>query len=233
MRVWVLLLKIAAVVALQPPAARRPQPTVRREAFGRLKNPFDRRPGATVGKVQIALANEKGQASKFVAEEVQRFNSRTARGVANFVSSVCTGLCRRDSSWLYAACEGQFFGGGEVERSEHERYYNRLVNAEAAKFEKEYLPTAADIAREDQLLPGGICVVSIVVALEGNLDDLFLATPSSAPSLRNILYDLASAVEVDEGEELYNAEVLWTPSSPSETLLREDMLIDFPELLAI
>jgi len=32
---------------------------------------------------------------------------------------------------------------------------------------------------------------------------------------------------------VYNAEVLWTPSSADEALFKDEMLVDFPELLAL
>jgi len=202
--------------------------------FDRLRNPFDGRPGATIGLLQVALTNEKAQTSKFVGEEARKLDGASARGLARFISNVCTGLCRRETSWLYASSKAEYFDGGATERSEHERYYNRLVNAEAAKFEKEYTPTAAELAKaSSEDVPGGLCVVSVVVALEGDLRDVFDGASSSVGSLRRAFNDLASAATVQGGEELYNAEVLWTPSSPDEALLRDDMLLDFPELLAI
>lgn len=213
------------------PSRKDHRPLVRRAAFFK-KNPFDRRPGATVGKLQVALANGNWQVSKFVGEEARAMNGNSAAGLADFVSAVCTGLCRKQADWLYAAEMHDVFGGGAVERNEHERYYNRLVNAEAAKFDKEYLPTAAELASAaDQ--PGGLCVVSIVCALEGDVTDIFEGAPMSTPALRNALTDLAGAVQIDDGYNLYNAEVLWTPSSAEETLLKEDTILDFPELLAL
>lgn len=204
---------------------------VRRDAFLK-KNPFDRRPGATVAKVQVALSNSNWLVSQFVGDKARSMDGETAQGLANFISDICTGLARRQRDWLYAAEEHEFFGGGAVERAEHERCYNRFVSAEAAKFEKEYLPTAADIKQANEQ-PGGICVISIVCALEGDFVDLFESAPSSIPSLLNALTDLAGAVQIDGGYNLYNGEVLWTPSSPDEALFKEDVLLDFPELMAL
>lgn len=204
---------------------------VRRDAFLK-KNPFDRRPGATVAKVQVALSNSNWLVSRFVGEKARSMDGDTAQGLADFISDICTGLARRQSDWLYAAEQHEFFGGGAVERAEHERCYNRFVSAEAAKFEKEYLPTAAEMKQANEQ-PGGICVVSIICALEGDFVDLFESAPSSIPSLLNALTDLAGAVQIDGGYNLYNGEVLWTPSSPDETLFKEDVLLDFPELMAL
>lgn len=211
-----------------------PSPREKRIVRDVLKrNPFDRRPGATVGKLQVALANGNWQASKMIGDAARKMNGNTAQGLADFIEKVCTDLCRLSSDWLYAAEEHDVFGGGAVENSEHERYYNMLVNKEAAKFDKEYMPTAADMEAEAKAQPGGICVVSVVAALEGDLEDIFRNAPSSVRTLNNALTDLAGAAQINDGYNLYNAEVLWTPSSPDETLLREDAILDFPELILL
>eukprot|EP00635_Sarcinochrysidales_sp_CCMP3193_P005808 CAMPEP_0118902138 /NCGR_PEP_ID=MMETSP1166-20130328/7558_1 /TAXON_ID=1104430 /ORGANISM="Chrysoreinhardia sp, Strain CCMP3193" /LENGTH=239 /DNA_ID=CAMNT_0006841339 /DNA_START=36 /DNA_END=755 /DNA_ORIENTATION=+ len=198
-----------------------------------LRNPFDDRPGATVGLVQVALTNEQAQATKFIGDAARKLDSSSARGLARFVSEVCTGLCRRQDAWLYAHSTASYFGPGAAERQEHERYYNRMVNAEAVKFEKEYLPSAAELAKAEEDGSGGLCVISLVVAIEGDVRDIFEGSSSSIRSLRAALTDLSATANVDGGYALYNAEVLWTPSSPKESLLRDEMLLDFPELLAL
>ena len=201
--------------------------------FDKLKNPFDSRPGATVGLVQVALNDEKAQTSKFIAETARSLNANSARGLARFVEQICTGLSRRDDDWAYATASAKYFKGSQAEKSDHERYYNRLVNVEASKFEKEYLPSAADLAKAKDERSSGFCVVSLVVALEGDLTTIFDGAASSITNLRVALGDISAAASVDDGYALYNAEVLWTPSSPDETLLRDEMLLDFPELLAL
>mmetsp|Transcript_7743 Transcript_7743/g.11718 ORF Transcript_7743/g.11718 Transcript_7743/m.11718 type:complete len:257 (+) Transcript_7743:12-782(+) len=197
------------------------------------KNPFDRRPGATIGLLQVAMTNEKALASKFLGDEAKRLDARSARGLSMFVESICTGLSRRDDSWVYAHTSEKWFNGAEAERNDHERYYNRLTNKEAAKFEKEYIPSSQELKEASDDVAGGYCVASLIVALEGDLRSIFQGAANSVTDFRYALADLAAAATVDDGYSLFNAELLWTPSSPQETLLREDMLLDFPELLAL
>jgi len=42
---------------------------------------------------------------------------------------------------------------------------------------------------------------------------------------------LAGDVQAERGELLIAAEVLWTPSEPDEVVLRQDMFLDYPELM--
>ena len=207
-------------------------------AFGgfqlpKIDNPFDSRPGVTVGKLQVALANEDMRATKVVAQAAARFESdRSRRALPDFVNDVATQLCRRRGDWLYASCAGERFDGGAVDRDDHEVAYNRLVNAEAAKFEVERMPSQGEL---ESTAAGvrGMCVVSLVVALEGDLLDAFTDAARSEASLSDALADVAAACLVRGGDALYNAEVLWTPSSADEALFKDDALLDFPELLQL
>ena len=85
-------------------------------AFGgfqlpKIDNPFDSRPGVTVGKLQVALANEDMRATKVVAQAAAKFESdRSRRALPDFVNDVATQLCRRRGDWLYASCAGERFG---------------------------------------------------------------------------------------------------------------------------
>ena len=231
------MLKFLVVVALAdglvvaPPRIERARPL--KGLFDKFKNPFDDRPGATVGLLQVALLNDDAKTTKFVGDAARKLDSSSSRGLSRFVEGICNGLSRRSNDWMYAHCASTYFGPGSCERSEHERYYNRVVNTEAVKFDKEYLPTSADLAKAatSDKTALGYCVVSLVIALEGDLRDIFDA--SSITDLRQSFSDVAAAATVDAGDALYNAEVLWTPSSPDESLFREDLLLDFPELSKI
>lgn len=202
--------------------------------FESFENPFDDRPGAAVGKLQVALSNSDMESSRFLADAARSLgDSPSPRALAKFVGDVATGLCRRSDAWMYASCESRTFNGDAVEKSEHERYFNRLVNVEAAKFEKEYVPTREELERPGDAARG-MCVVSLVVALENTaMAELFDRAATSERAMTEALRDLAAAALVRNGEELLNAEILWTPSSPDEALFRDEMLLDFPELLAL
>ena len=199
----------------------------------KLENPFDERPGATVGKLQVALANEDMVATKIVAEAAETFErDRSRRALPNFISTVATALCRQGDAWLYAACSGERFDPGRVERDDHERAYFKLVDTEAAKFEVERTPSTDELERTRSGVRG-MCVVSIVVVLEGDLTTVFEGAADSEQKMRDALTDLGGACLVRGGDALYNAEVLWTPSSADEALFKDEALVDFPELMAL
>ena len=226
----------ACAAALSPtPTATPRQRLGTRRSFGGFKfeNPFDDRPGATVGKLQIALANEDMSATRVVADCAARFErDRSHAALPKFIADVATSLARRADAWLYAASVGERFDPGRVERYDHETAYENLVNAEAAKFEEERTPSSAELEQTSEGVRG-MCVVSIVVCLEGDETELFADAAASEPRLRTALRDLATRCGVQGGDLVYNAEVLWTPSSADEALFKDEMLVDFPELLAL
>ena len=218
-----LSIRVAALAACAAALAPTPTATPRqrlgtRRSFGGFKlpnieNPFDDRPGATVGKLQIALANEDMSATRVVADCAARFErDRSRAALPKFIADVATSLARRADAWLYAASVGERFDPGRVERYDHETAYENLVNAEAAKFEEERTPSSAELERTSEGVRG-MCVVSIVVCLEGDETELFADAAASEPRLRTALRDLATRCGVQGGDLVYNAEVLWTPSS--------------------
>jgi uncharacterized membrane protein len=75
-------------------------------------------------------------------------------------------------------------------------------------------------------------VVTLVLALRGESLKRFQLERSvnSASAVRSVLQQLASDTTTDEGENVLGAEILWTPEEPWETLDRNDIIADFPEL---
>ena len=127
----------ACAAALSPTPTATPRQRLRtRRSFGGFKlpnieNPFDDRPGATVGKLQIALANEEMSATRVVADCAARFErDRSRAALPKFIADVATSLARRADAWLYAASVGERFDPGRVERYDHETAYENLVNAD-------------------------------------------------------------------------------------------------------
>ena len=89
----------ACAAALAPTPTATPRQRLRtRRSFGGFKfeNPFDDRPGATVGKLQIALANEDMSATRVVADCAARFErDRSRAALPKFIADVATSLARR------------------------------------------------------------------------------------------------------------------------------------------
>jgi len=235
-RCWVALCVVQSAAALRPAARRSPART--RRPFGDFKlpsfeNPFDDRPGATVGALQVALANRDMAATMVVARAADRFaGDRSRAALPNFVANVATELRRRSDSWLYAAATVERVDPGRVERGDHERAYNRLVDREAAKFDVERTPTAAELDATGGGVKG-LCVVSLVFALEGDRAGDLAGAAASEAAMRDAVAAVAAAGAVRGGAELYNAEVLWTPSDAEEPLFAPEMVLSFPELLAL
>ena len=113
-----LSIRVAALAACG--AALAPTPTApprqrlgTRRSFGGFKlpnieNPFDDRPGATVGKLQIALANEDMAATRVVADCAARFErDRSRAALPKVIADLATSLARRADAWLYAASAGE------------------------------------------------------------------------------------------------------------------------------
>ena len=91
--------------------------------------PFDDRPGATVGKLQIALAKEDMAATRVVADgALGRDRSRAA--LPKVIADVATSLARRAGAWFYAASVGERYDPDRVERYDHEAAYENVVNAD-------------------------------------------------------------------------------------------------------
>ena len=92
--------------------------------------PFDDRPGATVGKLQIALANEDMAATRVVADCALRAR-REPRRFAEIHRGRGHSLARRADAWLCAASVvRERFDPDRVERYDHEAAHENLVNAD-------------------------------------------------------------------------------------------------------
>jgi len=50
---------------------------------------------------------------------------------------------------------------------------------------------------------------------------------------KEVLSSIAADVMVDEGYCVNAMEAFWTPSDPKETMTKQEMIIDFPELLPL
>lgn len=74
--------------------------------------------------------------------------------------------------------------------------------------------------------------MSIVVEIEGD-ETKFDGAGYSFSGTQEILSGLASDVMVQDGDCLNAVEVFWTPSEPDEVLGKEDIILDFPELITL
>jgi uncharacterized membrane protein len=53
----------------------------------------------------------------------------------------------------------------------------------------------------------------------------------SIAGTRNVLSSIASDVMVDKGNCVNAVELFWTPGDPNEVLTKQDLILDFPDLI--
>jgi hypothetical protein len=76
---------------------------------------------------------------------------------------VALSLVRKSDDWVASSSSTQNFLGNQAD-ADCETFYNRAVNTELAKFEKEYVPPPGSPAAG----PATIVVVSLLCALRGD-----------------------------------------------------------------
>lgn len=185
--------------------------------------------GITVGMVQVSLqANERGSSSVFsMLEKAARNAGETEPELAEMTNEVCMALLRRSDEWTAACSKSQWFSENDAGKAES--FYNELANAEAAKFEKEYIPGAGS----DEKAGGPTqVVVSLVIEIQGD-NTKFEGAGFSLTGTKEVLSSIASDCLVDEGYCMNAVEVFWTPSESTEVLAKTDLIVDFPELIDI
>lgn len=223
---WFSITVTAFVVQKPWGQTRHVQTTRQLDMFGKMfeeSGPLGK--GITVGKVQVALnCPERGPSSIYglLASE-SRAMSDDPYDLATFCRDVCLALLRKKDDWTAACSQSQWFS--EKDAGKAESLYNEWTNREAAKFEKEYVP-------ESESDKGGptVLVVSIIVEIQGD-ETKFDGAGFSFSGTVDVLNALASDCMVEEGECLNAVEVFWTPSESDEVLTKQDLLMDFPELI--
>lgn len=182
--------------------------------------------GITVGKVQVALTSKnRSDRSIFgLLEDHASLDSDSNEDLSRMANDVCLDLMRKEDDWVAACSTGKWFS--EKDGGKAESYYNELANNEAAKFEKEYLPD------EDDEEVGGptLVVVSLILEIQGD-STKFDGAGYSISQTREVLASIASDCLIDDGYCVNAVEALWTPSDREEILSKEDISLDFPELI--
>jgi len=100
---------------------------------------------------------------------------------------------------------------------------NRLVVVERAKWESEQRALTRTAPGQPTYM-----VATLVVLLRSGTA---LPAISSAADLREAIQSLAAEVSVEDN--LLGAELLWTPEDANDVMDRDDMFLNFPELVTI
>lgn len=183
--------------------------------------------GITVGKVQVALNSYDRSSTSITGmlEQKTRDIGDSPEELSQLTNDVCLALLRKNDEWIAAASESQHFKTDDAGKAES--LFNDWSNREASKFDKEYVP-----GTDSKETGGGptIVVVSLVVEMQGD-ETNFDGAGYSNTKTRDVLASVAADCLVDEGYCLNAAEVFWTPGAKDEVLTKNDVILDFPELI--
>ena len=147
-------------------------------------------------------------------------DTETYEGLQSLVSDTCLALLRSSNDWLAGRTESETAGllSNDVDAS-----YNRLVVKERAKWEVEQRALTRTAPGQPTYM-----VATLVVLLRS-------ATPlkpiSGVADLRDAVQSLAAEVSVDDN--LLGAEVLWTPEDANDVMDRDELFLNFPELVSV
>jgi len=182
--------------------------------------------GITVGSIQVALrSSDRSESSIFgLLEDHSNLESDANEDLARMANDVCLDLMRKSDSWVSACSTSKWFSQNDAGKAES--YYNTLANNVATKFEKEYVPD------EDNEEVGGptLIVVSLVLEIQGD-STKFDGAGYSIAQTKEVLASIASDCLIDDGYCVNAVEALWTPSERNEVLSKNDIVLDFPELI--
>ena len=186
--------------------------------------------GITVGKVQVALNSYDRSDSSItgIIEDRTEDSDDSPEALSQLTNDVCLALLRKKDDWIAASSESQHFKTDDAGKAES--LFNDWSNREASKFEKEYIPSSGK--GEEVVVGGGptIVVVSLVIEIQGD-ETNFEGAGYSAAKTRDVIASIAADCLVDEGYCLNAAEVFWTPGEKNEVLTKNDIIIDFPNLI--
>ena len=141
-------------------------------------------------------------------------------GLQALVSDTCLAMLRSSQDWLAGRTASSTAG---LLSNDVEPTYNKLVVQERSKWESEQRSLRRDAPGQPTYL-----VATLVVLLRKGRA---LPEISSTSDLREAIQQLASEVAVEDN--LIGAEVLWTPEDNNDVMDRDDMFLNFPELVVV
>lgn len=147
-------------------------------------------------------------------------DTNSAEGLQSLVSDTCLAILRSSNDWLAARTESETAG---LLKNDVESTYNRLVIKERSKWEVEQKALTRTAPGQPTYM-----VATLVVLLRNGKS---LAPVSTNADLRDSLQSLAAEVSVVDN--LLGAEVLWTPEDTNDVMDRDELFLNFPELVSI
>lgn len=222
-----------------PSCAVTPQLTLRstvRHGAGSMQMGWFSGPPMAVSKIQVAVqCDTRGPTSVLgaIADIADEADTETDEGLEELVSDVALALLRNEMDWISASSETVQVKNED----EGEDAFSEMSMKERAKIERETVNLVAgrdkskDRAEETDINAIGkptVAIVTIIVALEGKE----LPKVTDRKSLKKCLTMLGGS-DILGASALLASEVMWTPEEPWEVLQKDDLYLDFPELMPL
>jgi len=147
-------------------------------------------------------------------------DSNSYEGLQELCSDTCLAMLRCSSDWLAARTVSS---SSSLLANDVESTYNRLVVQERAKWEVEQGALKRSAPGQPTYM-----VATLVVLLKSGTE---LPPITGTADLREAIASLAADVSVEDN--LLAAEVLWTPEDTNDVMDRDDMFLNFPELVSV
>lgn len=189
----------------------------------------------SVAKLQVGLLAAARDLQADLNKLAQTADTSSAAGLAEVLQETTLALLRHPEYWTHATATVQQTGLASAEVQ-----FNRLALTERSKFSRETLSnvnsqikqlatTGAETSGSivpTTTEPGEHIVVTLLVGAQGKLQ---LPNVTSEADLRQALQQLGGVA----GDRLLALEVLWTPQAEGDVLSKQDLLVEYPELILI
>lgn len=186
----------------------------------------------SVAKVQVGLLASGRYLQKELDQLAQTADTNTTSGRAMVLQEASLALLRHPEYWVSGLTETDTIGIDAAEAK-----FNQLALAERSKFSAETLSNVNNQLRGNspaELLEGKgelskfsetgqYIVASIIVGTQGKLN---LPEINEVNHLQQALQQVAAI----GSDRLLAIEILWTPQAEGDTLSRDDVLVNYPNL---
>jgi uncharacterized membrane protein len=223
---WILLgLGIAAVIVVlvyRSFQATKAQPARAKE----LQNNI-----VTLTQLQIALLAQAKQLQTDLTELALNANTETSAGLTELLREVVLALLRSPENWSHVRVMSQTV----KTREEAAQRFEQLSIAERSKVAAETLVNvgghvrqqAVAVDRDGEAEPSAYIVVTLLIGTED--DQPLLKTIHSTEELTTALKQLASI----SPDYLLIFELLWNPQNAQDSLSRDELLVEYPDLIQL
>lgn len=181
-----------------------------------------------IAQIQVGLLAGARSLQSDLESLALRANTNSKAGLANVLQETTLALLRHPEYWAYGSAEAQRVSWGTAENA-----FNRLTLMERSKFSGEGVSNVDGQVRQasrtataiDPLsqAPAEYIVVTLLVATTTRLN---LPVLNSTSDLQQTLRQIGAV----GSDNLLAVEILWSPDSESESLSRDDLMANYPDL---